>query len=134
MHLGGRLGAGRHLELDLDAVDRVRLTGFADVDRRHDQGDLAGGADLAQPAAHLTLRSAVQHGAVHVGGPPRHRRAGVDVLLHRVLREVLGRDDRDLARVDVGLRRHAEHAAEVIDVAVGVDDGDDRPVPAVRAV
>ena len=45
--------------------------------------------DLAQPAAHLTLRPARQHGAVHVGGPPRHRRTGVDVLLHRVLGEVL---------------------------------------------
>ena len=51
-----------------------------------------------------------------------------------MLGEALGRDDRDLARVDVGLRRHAEHAAEVVDVAVGVDDGDDRPVAAVRAV
>ena len=47
---------------------------------------------------------------------------------------MLGRDDRDLARVDVGLRRHTEHAAEVVDVAVGVDDGDDRPVPAMGAV
>ena len=89
VHLGGRLGAGRHLELDLDAVDGVRLAGFADVERRHDQRDLAGRADLPQPAAHLSLRSARQHGAVHVGGPPRHRGAGVDVLLHGVLGEVL---------------------------------------------
>ena len=40
VHLGGRLGAWRHLELDLDAVDRVRLPGFADVERRHDQRHL----------------------------------------------------------------------------------------------
>ena len=39
-----------------------------------------------------------------------------------------------LAGVDIGLRRHAEDTAEVVDVAVGVDDGDDRPVAAVRAV
>ena len=59
---------------------------------------------------------------------------GVDVLLHGVLGEALGRDDRDLAGVDVGLRRHAEHAAEMVDVAVGVDDRDDRAVPAVGAI
>ena len=50
VHLGGRLGAGCHLELDLDAVDGVRLAGFADVERRHDQRDLAGRRRLAQPA------------------------------------------------------------------------------------
>ena len=103
MHFGGRLGAGCHLELDLDAVDGVLLAGFADVERRHDQGDLAGGPDLTQTASHLTLRAACQHRSVHIGGPPRHRRPGVDVFLHSVLGEVLGRDDRDLARVDVGL-------------------------------
>ena len=33
VHLGGRLGARRHLELDLHAVDGVLLAGLADVDR-----------------------------------------------------------------------------------------------------
>ena len=75
VHLGGRLGARRHLELDLDAVDGVRLTRLADVERRHDQGDLTGGPDLAQPAAHLPLRAAGQRGPVHVRGPARHRRS-----------------------------------------------------------
>ena len=70
VHLRGRLGARRHLELDLDAVDRVLLPGFADVERRHDQRHLARRPDLAQPAPHLALRSARQHRAVHVGGPP----------------------------------------------------------------
>ena len=91
-------------------------------------------ADLAQPAADLPLRAAVQRGAVHVGGPARHRGAGVDVLLHGVFGEVLRRDDGDLAGVDVGLRRHAEHATEVVDVAVGVDDRDHRAVAAVCAI
>ena len=40
----------------------------------------------------------------------------------------------DLPGVDVVLRGHAEDAAEVVDVAVGVDDGDHRPVPAVGAI
>ena len=105
-----------------------------DVDGRHDQRHLADRRRLPEPAADLPLRPARQHGAVHVGRAPRHRGARVDVLLHGVLGEALRRDDRDLARVDVGLCRHAEDAAEVVDVAVGVDDGDDGSVATVRAV
>jgi hypothetical protein len=51
-----------------------------------------------------------------------------------VLGEALGRDHRDPASVDVGLRGHPEHTAEVVDVTVGVDDGDDGSVPAVLPV
>ena len=40
----------------------------------------------------------------------------------------------DLAGVDVRLGGHAEDTAEVVDVAVRVDHGDDRPVAAVRAI
>ena len=104
MHLGGRLGARRHLELDLDSVDGVRLAGVGDVDGRDDDGDLAGGWGLAKPATDLPLRSPFQQGAVHVGGPPGHRRSGVDVLLHGMRGEALRRQHRDLAGVDVGLR------------------------------
>ena len=106
----------------------------ADVDGGHDQSDLTGGPHLAQPATHLPLRAAGQRGPVHVRGPSRHRRARVDVLLHCVFGEVLGRDDGDLARVDVGLRGDAEDAAEVVDVAVGVNHRDDGPRPSVLAV
>ena len=134
VHLGRRLGTGGHLELDLDAVDGVLLPGFADVDRRHDQRHFAGGPDLSESASHLPLRAAGEHGSVHVGSASRHRRAGVDVLLHGVFGEVLGRDDRDLAGIDVRLRRHPEHASEVVDVAVGVDDRDHLAVAAMRAI
>lgn len=72
VHFGGRLGAGRHLELDLHAVDRVGFTGGFDVDGGDDDGDLAGGRRLAEPAADLTHWPARQQGAVHVGCPPRH--------------------------------------------------------------
>ena len=134
MHLRGRLGARCHLELDLDAVDGVRLARRANVERRHDQRDLADRRVLPQPAADLSLRAARQHGAVHVGGAAGHGRPGVDVLLHRMLGEPLGGEHHDLARVDVGLVGHAEHAAEVVGMAVGVDDGDDGTVAAVGAV
>ena len=134
MHLGGRLGAGRHLELDLDAVDGVGLARHLDVERRHDQGDLTRRPDLSQAAADLPLWTAVERRAVHVTRPPRHCRSGIDVFLYGVLGETLRRDDRDVARIDLALRRHTQHAAEVVGVAVRVDDGPDRTVTAVRAV
>ena len=51
-----------------------------------------------------------------------------------MLGEALGRDHRDLARIDVGLRCHAEHPAEMVDMAVRIDNRDDRPVPALRPI
>ena len=134
MHFGGRLGARRHLEFDLDAVDGVLLAGLTDVERRDDQRHLTRRPHLTEPTAHLALRPPREHRPVHVGGPPRHRRSCVNVLLHGVFGEVFRCDDRDLARVDVGLGRHAEHATEMVDVAVGVDHGDDRPVSAMGAI
>ena len=122
VHLARRLGAGRHLELDLDAVDRVRLARRRDLERRHDEPDLAGRRALAEPGTDLALRAAREHRAVHVAGSARHRGAGVDVLGDRVPDEALGGDHRDLARIDVGLCRDAEDPAEVVDVAVRVDD------------
>ena len=128
VHLGGRLGARRHLEFDLHAVDGVRLTRLSDVDGRDDDRDLAGRRGLPETAAHLALRSAVQHGAVHVGRTARHGRARVDVLLHRMLGKAFRGKHRHLAGIHVRLRGDAEHAAEMIDMAVGVDHGDDGPV------
>ncbi len=40
----------------------------------------------------------------------------------------------DLARVDIRLSGDAEHAPEVVDVAVRVDDGDYGPIAAMLAV
>ena len=51
-----------------------------------------------------------------------------------MLQEALGRDDRAAARVHVRLGRDALDAAEVVDVAVRVDDAHDRPLAAVPPV
>ncbi len=110
------------------------LPGLPDIDRRHDQRHFTEGRCLPETAPHLALRAALQHGPVHIRGPARHRGSGVDVLLHGVLGEVFRRDDRDLPRVDVGLRRHAEHTTEMVHMAVGVDDCDNRAVAAVRSI
>ncbi len=132
VHLCRRLGAGSHLEFDVDTVDGVDLAGAGDVDRRHDQPDLTQGRGLSQAASHLTLRTTRQDRSVHVRRPAGHRGAGIDVLLHRVFDESFGRQHRDLAGIDVGLGGHPEHAPEVVHVAVGINDGAHRSVTAVQ--
>lgn len=134
VHLGGRLGPGRHLELDLDAVHDVRLARLADVEGRHDESDLPGRRRLAEAGPHLPERAALKRCAVHVPGAATHGGAGEDVLRDGVRDETLGRDDLHTARIHVGLGGDAEDATEVVGVAVRVDDGDDRPVPAVFAI
>ena len=120
MHFGGSLGPGCHLEFDLHTVDGVLFTGRSDVDGRDDDRYLTSGRGLAESAAHLVRGSAGQQGAVHVRRPPRHCRTGVDVFLHRMFDESFGCQHRDRAAVHVRLRGDAQHAAEMVDVAVGV--------------
>ena len=134
VHFGRRLSPGCHLKLNLDTINDVHLTGGGDVQGRHDDRDLAGRGVLPESAPDLAARAPVEQGSVHIGSPPGHRRARVDVLLHGMCDEAFRRQYRDRAGVHIGLGRHAQHAAEVIDVTVGVDHRDDRPVTAVGAV
>jgi hypothetical protein len=134
VHLGGSLGARRHLELDLDAVDRVGLAGLAHVDRRHDHPDLTARRRLAQSRTDLPFRTLRQDSPVHVSRAASHRGAGVHVLGDRVLDEALWRDHGDPAGFDLGDGCHAEHAPEMIDVTVRVDDGHHWAVTSVRAI
>ena len=130
MHFRGGLGARRHLELDLYTVDGVFFTGRPDINGRDDDGHLAGGRGLAESTAHLVLGTARQQGAVHVCRPPRHCRAGINVLLHRMLDETFRRQHGHRAGIHVRLRGDAQHPAEMIDVAVGIYHRDDGAVAA----
>ena len=99
-----------------------------------DQRDGASRGGLAQARSHPAARAAGQRGAVHVARAAGHRRPGIDVLRDRVLHETFWRDDLDPARVDIVLGHDPLDPAEVIDMAVSVDDRHDRPVTAVLAV
>ncbi len=134
VHLRRRLGARRHLEHHVDAVDGLLLPRAHDVDGRRDQRDGSQRRRLPQPRAHLAARSLRQQRAVHVCRAARHRTAGVDVLADRVLEEALRREDRDAARRDVLLGHDAARAAEVVDVAVGVQQSGHRPLAAMLAI
>jgi hypothetical protein len=134
VHLRRGLGARGDLELHADPVDHARLAGRGDEVGRPDQGDGAARRGLSQPCPDLALGPAGQGRAVHVARASGHRGPGVDVLLDRVLEEPVRRDDDAAPGIHVRLGRHALDPAEVVDVAVGVDDADDRPVATVLAV
>jgi hypothetical protein len=121
-----RLRALRHLELDAHAVDDQFLAGLLDVLRRRNETRRIAAQCQAQAGAQRALAVGGQRHAVHVVGAPRHRVAGEHVLGDRVLHELVGGDDFDLARAHVGLVDHAAHAAEVVGVAVRVDHRDHR--------
>jgi hypothetical protein len=90
----------------------------------------------ADAAADLSDRPVVQESAEGVRRASCHRVAGDDVLADGVLVEGpdgAWRDDRDLARSDLVGVDDALHAAVVVDVGVGVDDGGDRLVTHVLA-
>jgi hypothetical protein len=134
VHLRRRLGVRRELEHHVDAVDRLRLTGPRDLDGRRDQRDGARRGRLAEPGADLPGRALGQQRAVHVRRAARHRAAGVHVLAHGMLEEPLRGEHGHAARCDVVRRHHAARAAEVVDVAVRVEQARHRPVAAVLAV
>jgi hypothetical protein len=134
VHRRRRLGAGSELEAHVDAVDGLFLAGLEDVEGGREQRDRAQRGGLAQAGAELSFGAALQQCAVHVGGASAHRRAGEDVLGDRVVEEAVGGEDRHLAGLRVLRRQHTPGAAEVVDVAVGVDQTGDRAVAAVLAV
>ncbi len=131
VHLRRRLGLGRHLEHDAHAVDDELLAGAGDVDRRHDQARHAERHALAEPGVDVAAGSRRQQRAELVERPAVHRHAGEQVLGDGLAQEVLGGDDLATAGVDVVLAGDAEHAAEVVEVAVGVDHRGDRPLAEV---
>ncbi|MCY1356230.1 hypothetical protein D3C81_1268510 [compost metagenome] len=133
-HLGRGLGAGRHQEFDLHAVDGAGLAGPGDqVGRRH-QRQRALRDRLAQPGIDLAGGRTLQVGAVHVLGAAAHRVAGKDVLADGFFHEAFGRQHLDLARLDVVVADHPPGAAKVVGMAVRVDHRHHRLFGAVFVV
>ena len=133
IHLGGSLGAGRHLELHLNAVDGELRAGFLDLIGGCEVSHRAGGLTHADALRHLAGDAGRQQHAVLIIGAAAHGLARVDVLGNGMLRKALGHDDRGLAAGNLLLdgqggishilrRDHATDAAEVIRVGMGNDD------------
>ena len=134
VHLRRCLGPGGHLEHDPHPVDDQLLARGGDVDGGRDQGGLAQRGRLPQAGPDLTGRPLGERRPVHVPGPAGHGRAGVHVLGHRVVHEPLGGDHLGAARGHVVVGDDPLHAAEVVDVGVGVDHGHHRPRTTVLGV
>ena len=131
VHLGRALGGRGQLEYHAHPVKDLLLPGAGYLDGRRDQAHRPGRAARTQADPQGAGRALGQADGSVVVAAAQHRHPGVDVLRHRVLKEMFGREDRDLC---IGID-HAEHPAEVVQVSVGVDDGRDgavTPVPAVK--
>ena len=128
--LGRRLGIGGQLEDDLDAVDPMRLERLFDQVGGRNQRDRAERDALAQAGIDLAAFAARQHRAELEQRAAEHRVARDHVFAHRRRHEARGRPDRHLARRHVVGADDPAHAAEVIDVAVRIDDRDHRLVAA----
>ncbi len=133
-HLRRRFGARHQMKLDLDAVDHAGLVSLPDQVVRRDQRDRAFRQRLAEAFIDLPAFIDRQRQAVHVLRAAAHGVAGDDVFRHRMLHESVRRDHLDLAGSGVLGRHHALGAAEMIDVAMGIDHGCNRPGGAVGEI
>jgi hypothetical protein len=136
-HFRRCLGARRQLEDDVHAVDAARLDGLVDQLGRRDQRGGAERQRLAQPRVDLAPFSARHLGAELVLGVARHGNARDRVLADRFFHEAGRGDDPDRACRDVFAADDPARAAEMVAVAVRIDQRRhrlSRPVPEVQLV
>ena len=88
--------------------------------------DVAARHVLADRLIHMTVGVARQQHGVLVLRAPRHGIAGENVLRDCGIQEAFRCDHLHLAALHVSFVHHAAHAAEVVDVGMGVDDAHDR--------
>ena len=121
---------GRQLEHDPHTVDDEFLARVRDVLGR---GDQAGRQRAGSPCRARSRRAgAGRRAAADRTGTPHGgliAKPAMTFSATDLAQEVLGSDHPAPSGVDIGLGGHAEHAAEVVDVGVGVDH---RRRPAAR--
>ena len=121
------------MEHEAHAVDDVFLGGLRDDEGRREQSNAAVGHGLAEAVVDEAGGIARQVFAVHVLRATHHGHAEQHVLAGRFFHEADGGHHRDGAGGGLFGRNHAQHAAEMIDVAVRVDDRAHRAVAEVLA-
>ncbi|CZX66006.1 Uncharacterised protein [Enterobacter hormaechei] len=133
-HLRRRFGARREHKIIGQAIDHLFLTIFLDDIGRGNQGHRPGGGGGAEPRTHLAFRIRLQQVAVHIAGAAAHDVARHDIFRDGGLHKSGWRVDFNLAGLHVGFVHHAAHAAIVVNVAVGVNNSDDRFLAAIFIV
>ncbi len=121
VHLGRGLGLGGVLEDDPHPIDDEFLAGLGDLLGGGQQAGRGGRNGLAEAGVDMGPGPGREQRAELIGSPPGHGRPGHHVLEHRFAQEVFGGDDAHLTVGDRLGRGDAEHAAEMVGVAVGVD-------------
>ena len=133
VHLGGGLGAGSQLELDGDAIYHKLGAGLRNLEAGRDVRGCSQGLTVADAHGKGALRAFLQVSAVLVRRATTHGPAGVGVLRHGMLLEVLRHDDGHLVAGQLLFQAHgrlgrflfahnALDAAVMVDVRVADDD------------
>ena len=128
VHLRGRLGVGGVLEDDPDAAEGHLLARLGNGVGGRDQRPRRQAQRRAQTAVDVPERAGRQEGAELVRSPPHHDVARDHDLAHDLLEESDRRHDAHVAPIDRVPVGHAENAAEMVDVGVGVDHRGHRPL------
>ena len=123
-----RLRFRRVLKSEAHAVDLHLLRRVVDDVGGPHHADRSARRRLAQAGVDMAAHAARQIGAVHEARPAAHGDAGDDVLAGGLLDEPARCHDAYLAALPLLVRQHTGDAAEVIDVTVGEDHGNDRRV------
>ena len=103
----------------------VNLAGFAsrgDGGGRRDQRQRAARYRHADPAAHLAGWAGRHPGGKLIGRAPQHRSASHDIFRRGFFHEAFGRDHLRAACGNVCRINHPAHAAEMVGMAVRIDD------------
>lgn len=125
VHLGRCLGIWCHLEDDPDAAERQLLAGLGDGVGRREQVRSGKAHRRAQAAVDVSKGTGTQQGAELVRGPPTHDRPRDHELADHFFEKSVGCHDSHISVRHCLVARHAEHAAEVVDMRMRVDDRSD---------
>ena len=129
VHLCRRFSARRVLEHDPHAIEHEFGSGECDLLGRCDQVGLRTRNPLAEAAIDMALRTGRQQHAELIEGPAAHGGASDQVFGDGLPHEPLGRQDAHIPLVDLVGAGHAENAAVMIGVAVGVQHGRNGTLP-----
>ena len=134
VHLRRGFAAWRHQEIKLQTVDAQLFARFGDAFCRRDNRWIATRYGNTETIANITAGVFRQQQAVGVCGASTHDVACHHVLADRFLHKARGGDDLHLTGFYVIFRDEPFYAAIMVNVAMGINDGDNRLVRTVLEV
>ena len=133
-HFRRRFRTRRQHEVIGQTVNDFFLPVFFDDIGRRNQGNRTRRGGGAKAGADLTGGRWFQQVAVHVAGAAAHDVTGHDIFCHGRFHKAGRRVNFHFAGFYIRLINYAAHPAVVVNVAVGIDNGDDRFLTAVLVI